>query len=77
MCELIKHMDSLVVYNELRDDPKECSLVKLTVKEAVNLQKQLVSKKGFEYASDLDALYDFMTVNWAWFEKKSKVNVDA
>lgn len=37
-----------------------------TFDEAINKQKNLADQKGFKYNSDLDALDDFIVVNWAW-----------
>ena len=36
-----------------------------TFDEAINKQKNLADQKGFKYNSDLDALDDFIIVNWA------------
>ena len=55
-------------------EPVEC---RVTPETAIAVQKYYVSstesgKKGFKYATDRNALDDFMTTNWAWEIEESK-----
>ena len=34
--------------------------------EAIARQKTAAAKRGYIYETDVEALADFMTVNWAW-----------
>jgi hypothetical protein len=43
---------------------------KLTVKEAIEHQKDAAERHNHVYQSDKEALRDFITIHWAWEEEE-------
>lgn len=41
-------------------------IIGITFEEALKIQNEKVKDKTFKYASDQEAIEDFIVVNWAW-----------
>ena len=48
--------------------------VKISEQEAIEVQRNSALHKSYAYASDAEALADFMTVHWAFFEARDAAN---
>lgn len=40
--------------------------VSVTRMEAITVQREAARSRGYEYASDEEALLDFIAIHWAW-----------
>lgn len=58
-----------VVYAE-PDEAGGDAVFRLTEAEAVAQQRAVAKMRGVEYATDAEALDDFMATHWAWLEEE-------
>jgi len=65
----MKPLSDTLIY-QVPGDNDETITIRVTAAEAIAQQRALVAsvRPDFSYESDEQALEDFITVNWAWWE---------
>lgn len=64
-------MDRIVLWDDF-DDMGFPIIARAPASICILRQKVVAKAFGFEYDDDELALYDFMVVNWAWYEDEDK-----